>query len=66
MQTEKIMSNDEVDAVKKFFGGPDLLEKLLPYLDASSTLQATEGVWRWCLRQLILDCTRWRVELGSR
>ena len=48
--SDKIMSNDKADAVRKFFGGPDLLEKLLPYLDASSTLHLVQSRIS-CLKQ---------------
>ena len=51
------MSNDKADAVREFFGDPDkeppmspVVEKLLPYLDASSTLHLVQSKIS-CLKQ---------------
>merc|ERR1711971_174569 len=53
----KIMSNDKAKAVREFFGDPDkkppmspVVEKLLPYLDASSTLHLVQSGIS-CLKQ---------------
>ena len=46
---KKMSGEQEGDAKQKFWNNPDLMEKLLPFLDAQSTLSLARSKFSKCL-----------------